>query len=83
MDPTESACSRFAGGFVPADTEVVVVVVSRAENNEVATVTTRAGSAPASPKEAVIGIADAYGLVVDDVRATVYVLVGGADGDKV
>lgn len=82
MDPTTSACSRFAGGFVPADTEVMVVV-SRADNNEVATVTTRAGSAPASPKEAVIGIADAYGLVVDDVRATVYVLVGGAEGDKV
>ncbi len=82
MDRTESACSRFAGGFVPADTEVIVVV-SRAENKEVAMVTTRAGSAPSSPKEAVLGIADAYGIAIDDVRATVYVMVGGADGDKV
>ena len=82
MNSAESACARFAGGFVPVDTEVIVVI-ARSSNNDSVTVTTRAENAPSSPKEAVVGIADAYGIDVDDVRATVYVLVGGADGDKI
>lgn len=82
MDPTGSACAKFAGGFVPVDTEVIVVVVTRNEDTAIAMVTTRAESAPSSPKDAVLGIAEAYGIAVDDVRATVYVMVGGADGNK-
>lgn len=81
MDSTESACAKFAGGFVPVDTEVIVVV-TRNEDMAIAMVTTRAESAPSSPKDAVLGIAEAYGIAVDDVRATVYVMVGGADGNK-
>lgn len=81
MDLQEKACASFAGGFVPVDADVVVVVTESGDcDNPVATITTTATSAPASPREAVQSVADAYGLAVDCVRANVYVLVGGADG---
>lgn len=67
MDSTESACAKFARGFVPVDTEVIVVV-TRNEDMAIAMVTTRAESALSSPKDAVLGIAEAYGIAVDDVK---------------
>lgn len=79
---TTVACAKFAGGFVAADTEVIVVVTG-ADNVDVATVKTRADTPPSSPREAVSGIAEAYGIGMDDVRATVYAVIGGADGKMV
>lgn len=76
----ETACASFAGGFVPIDTEVVVTVNNGEQN--IAMLKTSAQAAPASPRDAVVAIAEAYNIAVDDVRATVYVVVGGADGNK-
>ncbi|CAM9090218.1 unnamed protein product [Ectocarpus sp. 12 AP-2014] len=79
----DSACASFAGGFVNEGTEVVVVVREGEDANDVSTTVTTAQAAPASPSEAVVAIAQACGVALRDVRATVYVLVGGVDGDKV
>ena len=76
------ACASFAGGFVPIGTDVVVVVTA-SDNNQLASITTTAEAAPGSPREAVRAIAEAYGAEMKDVRATVYVVVGGADGNEV
>lgn len=76
----ETACASFAGGFVPIDTEVVVTVNNGEQN--IAMLKTSAQAAPMSPRDAVAAIAQAYNIAVDGVRATVYVAVGGADGNK-
>lgn len=81
-DEAETACARFAGGFVPIETEVIVVVTG-AEDEEVCVVRTTAQAAPGSPREAVSAVAAAYGRQMTDTSATVYVVVGGADGNKV
>lgn len=83
MAQVETACASFAGGFVNAGTDVVVAVRERDEAKNVCTITTTAQAAPTSPSEAVLAIADACGIPVKDVRATVYVLVGGVDGNKI
>lgn len=76
----ETACASFAGGFVPIDTEVVVTVHNGEE--QIAMLKTFTQAAPTSPRDAVAGIAEAYDIAIDDVRATVYVVVGGADGKR-
>lgn len=82
MSRTERACSAFAGGFVPIGTEVVVVVTD-IEDNNVAMVKTTAQAAPSSPREAISSVAEAYGKSTEDIRSTVFVVVGGADGKHV
>lgn len=79
----ESACASFAGGFVNEGTDVVVVVREGEEEKDVSTIASTAQAAPTSPSDAVVAIADACGVAAKDVRATVYVLVGGVDGNKV
>lgn len=81
MDQKNSACSSFAGGFVPIDTEVVVIVTDSGDN-DIAMVKIKARNAPESPREAISALAEAYGLATQDIRASVYVVVGGADGNK-
>ena len=81
-DKISTACAEFAGGFVPVGTEVVVTVGKREENENAVTIRTRASEAPSSPSEAVVAIAEACEVRAGDVRAHVFVLVGGADGDK-
>jgi voltage-gated potassium channel Kch len=81
MDQQLSSCASFAGGFVPVNTEAVVIVTDSADT-DIATVKTKAQHAPESPREAISALAEAYGLAVEDVRASVYVVVGGADGKK-
>ncbi|CAM9100684.1 unnamed protein product [Ectocarpus sp. 12 AP-2014] len=78
----EIACSSFAGGFVPIGTDVVVVVTD-VDGKDIAVVKTTAQAAPSSPQEAIFAVAEAYGKAMADVRATVFVVVGGADGNKV
>lgn len=82
-DQIESACASFAGGFVNQGTDIVVVVREGEEAKDLITVTTTAQAAPTSPSEAVVAIAEACGVAVKDLRATVYVLVGGVDGNQV
>ena len=82
MDQTDRACSAFAGGFVPIGTDVVVVVTDVDDNN-VAMVKTTAQAAPSSPREAISAVAKAYAKSTEDVRASVFVVVGGADGKHV
>lgn len=81
MDQRESACSAFAGGFVPIGTEVVIVVTDVDDNN-VAMVKTTAQAAPSSPREAISSVAEAYAKATEDVRVTVFVVIGGADGKQ-
>ena len=81
MDQQAVSCASFAGGFVPIDTEVVVIVTDSADT-DIAMVKIKACDAPESPIEAISALAEAYGLATQDVRASVYVVVGGADGNK-
>lgn len=80
MDQQLSSCASFAGGFVPVDAEVVVIVTDSADT-DIATVRIKARDAPESPREAISALAEAYGLAAEDVRASVYVVAGGADGN--
>lgn len=82
MDQQESCCACFAGGFVPIGTQVIVIVTDQGDN-DIACTKTMAKDAPSSPREAISALAEAYGLVTEDVRASVYVVVGGADGNRV
>ncbi len=78
----KDSCASFAGGFVPAETGVIVTV-SNIDGEEIAMVKTTAKEAPSSPREAVTAIAEAYSVAPQSVRVTVYVEVGGASGDLV
>lgn len=81
MDEQAKSCASFAGGFVAIGTQVIVIITDT-EDNEIAMMKTEAKDAPASPREAISALAEAYGLATQDVRASVYVVVGGADGNK-
>lgn len=76
----ERACGKFAGGFVPDGTEVIVVVSDGDE--DLAKVKIRAQTAPTSPRDAVLAIAESCGIGMDDVNAVVYVICGGANGKQ-
>lgn len=82
MDQRDSACAAFAGGFVPIGTEVVIIVTD-IDDNDIAMVKTTAQAAPSSPREAISAVAEAYAKSTEDVRVTVFVVVGGADGKQV
>lgn len=82
MDQQLISCASFAGGFVPIDTEVVVIVTD-IDDKEIAMVKTKAQAAPSSPREAIYQVAEAYDKDMGDIRATVFVVIGGADGKDV